>query len=523
MITPAPIQFIIFTLLMAFTSNVYADSLKSLLMPGPVIEAHAEYEQECDQCHDTSDKDKQGQLCMSCHEHENILDDLSNKTGFHGRLSAAEKTDCKHCHTEHVGRDAKIILLNASTFDHHKTDFPLKGQHVKVACDTCHKSDKKYHEAPANCYSCHKDDDVHKGKQGKKCEDCHSASNWKKTEFDHSKTDFELKGSHKKVSCSSCHLNKKYKDTPKTCFGCHQINDVHRSSYGKKCETCHVPSKWDKAKFDHKKTDFPLHGKHKKVTCISCHTPGNTKELPTKCYSCHKNDDSHKGRNGKKCSDCHTSSSWKKQKFNHDKKTDFPLLGKHKKLKCNQCHRGDLYNDELTTQCVDCHKKDDVHKGKQGEKCQNCHSETSWHDSFSFDHDLSQFPLIGMHAATQCEECHLTTAFSKTETDCNKCHAGDDVHKTRLGTDCGTCHNPNSWFTWIFDHEKDTSFKIDGAHDELGCYDCHKTGSDGKLEASEDCISCHRTDDIHNRQFGRQCNDCHSTDSFKDAVVGRQW
>ncbi len=94
-------------------------------MPGPVIEAHAEYEQECDQCHDTSDKDKQGQLCMSCHEHENILDDLSNKTGFHGRLSAAEKTDCKHCHTEHIGRDAKIIVLNASTFDHHKTDFPL--------------------------------------------------------------------------------------------------------------------------------------------------------------------------------------------------------------------------------------------------------------------------------------------------------------------------------------------------------------------------------------------------------------
>jgi len=520
-----PINLYIFMLIMVVTHGASADSLQSLLMPGPVIEGHAKYEQECDQCHDTSDKKGQARLCVQCHEHENILDDLSNKTGFHGRLPLSEKTDCKHCHSEHEGRNARIVLLNTSTFNHSKTDFILKGEHAKTSCDSCHKPRKKHSEAPAQCYSCHKDADVHKGEQGKKCGTCHDSSNWKKTKFDHSKTDFSLSGSHKKVSCSSCHLNKEYKDTPKTCFGCHQINDTHQGSFGKKCDSCHATSKWEKIHFNHnKKTDFPLYGKHKKASCNSCHTSGDLKkELPTQCYDCHKNDDSHKGQYGKKCKSCHTESSWTKQKFNHNKNTDFLLLGKHKKLKCNQCHQGHLYKDELTTHCNDCHKNDDIHKGKQGKQCDNCHNEKGWHNSVSFDHDLTPFPLIGMHTVTQCEECHLSTDYNKTESDCNQCHMDVDVHKTRLGTDCGSCHNPNSWETWLFSHDKSTNFKIDGAHDELGCYDCHRSQSDGKLKASKDCISCHRSDDIHNRQFGRQCGECHSTKSFKDININQQW
>ena len=136
-----------------------------------------------------------------------------------------------------------------------------------------------------------------------------------------------------------------------------------------------------------------------------------------------------------------------------------------------------------------------------------------------FDHDLTSFPLIGMHAATQCEECHLSNEYGATKSECNICHAGDDVHKTRLGTDCETCHTPNSWMIWFFDHDKDTKFKIDGAHKELGCYDCHRTKSKGKLNASKDCIYCHRSQDIHNRQFGRHCGDCHSTKTFKDVNI----
>ncbi len=243
------------------------------------------------------------------------------------------------------------------------------------------------------------------------------------------------------------------------------------------------------------------------------------KGLPTNCYSCHNNDDAHKGRNGNKCGDCHKPSSWGKQKFDHNKKTDFPLLGKHGKVSCNACHKGDIYKEELSTKCIDCHKKDDVHKGRQGKNCNSCHNEKGWNSNVIFDHDITDFPLIGIHAAAQCEECHLDTEFGTTPSGCNACHADDDVHKTRLGTDCETCHSPNSWFTWFFDHDRATRFAIDGAHEDLGCYDCHRTSSTGKLKASTDCITCHRSDDIHNRQFGGQCDDCHNTNSFKGTKI----
>ncbi|MCK4833267.1 MAG: cytochrome C [Gammaproteobacteria bacterium] len=518
---PVLIRLVIFILLLIPTSSVFADSLQSLLMPGAVIKAHEKYEQDCDQCHDTGNKERQGQLCVQCHAHENILDDLTDKKGFHGRLPSAAANDCKHCHTDHEGRNANIVLLNTATFDHAKTDFLLRGSHKKAACTACHKPEKKYAEAPAACYDCHKKSDIHDGKQGKKCGNCHKATNWKQTAFDHDKTDFPLKDAHKKTRCTACHINQKYKDTPKACISCHQINDTHRGSFGKKCDSCHTTKQWQKTRFDHnKKTDFPLFGKHKKASCNSCHSSGDLKKkLPKKCYGCHKNDDSHKGRYGKKCKNCHSSASWQKQKFDHSKASKFPLLGKHKKTTCNRCHKGELYKDKLKTACFDCHKKDDIHKGKQGKKCGSCHNAKGWHSNVLFDHDLSRFPLIGMHATTPCEECHLSAEYGSTESACNQCHASDDVHKTRLGTDCASCHNPNAWDAWLFDHDKASTFKIDGAHKKLGCYDCHQTTSNGKLQASKDCISCHRSRDIHNRLFGRQCGRCHSTKTFKDSNI----
>ncbi len=520
---PLIISLFIALVALSTTPAVKAESLKTLIMPGPVIKAHEKYEQDCDQCHDTSSKKKQGKLCVKCHDHENIANDLADSTGFHGRVPDSIRNNCKHCHSEHKGRDANIVLLNPSTFDHDKTDFLLKGLHKTTTCKACHEPDEKYSAAPHDCYSCHKKDDIHDGEQGKKCGDCHKASGWKQNAFDHSETDFPLKHAHKETSCASCHINQKYKDTPKECISCHQIQDVHRGGFGKKCETCHNEKEWEFISFDHdRETDFALLGKHKKAACNSCHDENDIKkELPDTCHGCHKNDDSHKGRYGKKCKDCHTSQSWQKHKFDHDKETDFSLHGKHRKTSCDLCHKGDMYEDKLETTCISCHKQDDIHKGEQGSKCNNCHNERGWAEEVLFDHDITSFPLIGMHAITPCEECHLSTEYSKTDSECNACHADDDEHKTRLGTDCETCHNPNSWNTWLFDHDKDTDFEIDGAHKELGCFDCHNRRTNGPIEASGECISCHRSQDVHGRMFGRRCDDCHKTSSFTDVNIKR--
>jgi hypothetical protein len=499
-----------------------AATLKSLLMPGPVIAGHEEFEQDCDSCHDTSDKAGQGRLCTACHAHENIRDDLGRQSGYHGRLSESARNDCKHCHTEHEGREAGIVLLNPSTFDHGQTDFPLLDKHLRTECGACHADGKRYSDTPDACYDCHSDSDVHKDKQGRDCGKCHSAKGWKQTRFDHEKTDFPLQGAHKTTACDACHIDRRYKDTPDTCISCHRIQNIHQDRYGDKCESCHSPKKWNEIRFNHDRdTRYKLTGRHRDTACKACHTSGNVYRTKTRtdCYNCHRNDDTHKGRNGDKCESCHGTSTWQKTLFDHDRETDFPLRGKHAETECTACHKGDLNRDKLKRACYACHRKDDAHKGKQGQKCGDCHNEKDWRDGVLFDHDLGRFPLIGMHAATPCEECHLSTVYSDTPSECNDCHSDEDVHKTKLGTNCELCHNPNSWNNWIFDHEKATRFKLDGAHAKLGCYDCHATKSSGPLQSSKDCLSCHRSQDRHNGLFGRDCGRCHGSDNFRDIKI----
>ena len=42
--------------------------IKSLVMPGKVIEGHAKYENECGRCHKSFSKESQNHLCRDCHE-----------------------------------------------------------------------------------------------------------------------------------------------------------------------------------------------------------------------------------------------------------------------------------------------------------------------------------------------------------------------------------------------------------------------------------------------------------------------
>jgi hypothetical protein len=507
-----------------FTARAAADTIESVLMPGQVIEGHAEFESDCQKCHVRFKKGAQSSLCLDCHE--DVARDAIRKQGYHGRITEQE---CRVCHTEHKGRAMNIAPLDEKKFDHNLTDFPLKGGHLgpKAKCGDCHAKGKKYRDAPSDCYACHQKDDKHKGKLGKACADCHVEKNWKETHFDHSKTKFPLTGKHRDVECKACHKDPSFKGAPLQCVACHKKDDDkkgHKGKFGDKCETCHTDRDWKQMRFDHNRdTKYPLKGKHRLTKCVACHTGFLYKEkTPTRCVACHKKDDDkkgHKGKFGDKCETCHVEKAWDISIFDHDKQTKYPLRGKHARTKCTACHTGFLYKEKTKTDCFSCHEKDDKHKGQQGKKCESCHNESDWKKT-RFDHGLTRFPLLGKHAKVECKECHPTPQFKDAKTECVACHEKDDKHKRRLGTLCETCHNATSWKSWDFDHDKRTNFKLDGAHKGLDCHACHTRPVTGRASLAGSCVSCHDGDDVHNGGFGRDCQRCHYTSSFKKIRPG---
>jgi hypothetical protein len=465
---------------------------------------------KCEDCHKKDKKYSEApSYCNDCHKKDD-----KHKGGL--------GTDCGKCH---VDKDWKTV-----EFNHDKTKFKLLGKHVDVKCDKCH-IDGKFKDTPMTCVACHKKDDdkAHKGKLGKECNKCHNEKDWKTTKFDHDKTNFKLLGKHEEVKCVKCHIDNKYKDTPKLCNSCHKKDDdkAHKGKFGPKCETCHTEKDWKEILFDHdKKTKFALLGKHRPpVKCTACHKGDLYKDkLEMTCVSCHQKEDdkAHKGKFGPKCEVCHDENVWKETVFNHDKKTKFPLLGKHRApLKCNACHKGDLYKDKLAMDCFSCHEKDDKHKGQEGKKCETCHGAESWTKT-TFDHQrMSKYPLLGRHILVACKKCHAGPTFKDAPKDCMGCHEKDDVHKRRLGTECEACHSTRSWQAWDFDHNK-TKFKLDGPHKKTAnkCYSCHSKPMDKKVVAPTACGACHDRDDVHNGNFGDRCDRCHDGNDWKQIKMG---
>ncbi|NIV53671.1 MAG: cytochrome C, partial [Gammaproteobacteria bacterium] len=190
-------------------------------------------------------------------------------------------------------------------------------------------------------------------------------------------------------------------------------------------------------------------------------------------------------------------------------------------LECHACHKGSAYDEQLDTGCVSCHRADDVHRGQEGEQCEQCHNESGWGAKVFFDHDLTHFPLIGLHATAPCEECHMGGTFKDAQLDCVECHEADDVHEAKLGPACEQCHNPNGWALWQFDHNTQTDFVLDGAHEGLECLACHTVPVRRKIRQSRVCASCHMQDDVHRGQYGRVCDRCHTTEEFAPAILNR--
>ncbi len=504
---------ILFILLLAiFFSRVppaYPFDLLKGVMPGEVASLHQKVEGNCLECHTIGQKiffDK----CLVCHKE--AKKDVEQKRGYHGKIDASK---CETCHDDHKGREFPLINFKKSEFEHQKTEFDLEGKHQKADCDKCHKK-PKYRETPRECSPCHLKEDKHKEALGKDCKECHNAKGWKEAKFDHGTTHFPLIGKHVTgkqgpVLCEKCHTPQNFKKTPKECVSCHEKEDKHKGSLGKSCENCHTAREWKEIKFDHSKSDFPLEGKHRDAKCDKCHLPEKKfKETPKACLSCHLKEDKHKGILGKKCETCHSAQTWKEQDFEHNQ-FEFKLIGIHKKVECLKCHKTTQPKEEPKL-CYGCHKKDDYHKEKLGQKCDRCHLIVEKWKEIKFDHSTTKYPLFGKHIPVSCNKCHAKEAY-KISSDCSSCHKKDDKHKGKLGDSCIQCHTENSWKEIDKFNHKKSDFQLEGKHIDTQCALCHKTQL--FKDTPKLCIDCHKKDDEHKGLFGKKCEACHTAKTWK--------
>lgn len=499
--------------------------------------------------------------CVSCHK----KDDIHH---FPGKWA---KEDCNACHLS-----ARSWTTDAH-FDHAKeTKYALEGAHARLQCATCHQPDPgkpprytwdKLKER--QCLACHKDH--HDGNlsphfQGGDCTRCHTQSDWRIRDFDHSVTGYKLRGRHGEISCIACHRQAagvagaglpspdfKFNGLSRDCIACHR--DYHQFGALKseilgslqECQVCHGERSWKPApRFDHgTDTRFPLTGGHVGVACFQCHV--HDKSAPSlriyhwaglkakTCELCHQSPHTHvfpPELLAKKCTDCHTASGWKvfpkkTGRFNHDTDTRFPLTGKHRMLTCVNCHRSGKnqvfrFPGEDKAFCVDCHEN--VHIGQfkppfVSQACSDCHTTEGFVHRLPFKHDATGFPLKGQHATLQCAACHASTHVpfpnrpgqpkhqfllpGVTTRDCDTCHR--DPHEGTKGPNCSACHTEESWHRILDFHR---NFRLVGVHTQMGCANCH--GDWHSLSGmSQTCIFCHQKDDVHNHTLPR-CERCHT-------------
>jgi hypothetical protein len=208
--------------------------------------------------------------------------------------------------------------------------------------------------------------------------------------------------------------------------------------------------------------------------------------------------------------------------FDHDS-TGFPLQGRHRDVACRDCHDDPAFN-RVGTACADCHV--DAHRGRQGPACETCHSPEDWLDrrDMKTRHDGTALPLVGAHAAVDCDACHagpVTSQYVGTPSDCYACHADTWAATTNpphaesgFGTDCIRCHGVYSTGWSGGDYRHPASFPLTGGHALPACAECH---TDGFAGTPSECVACHQADydrttepDHRLALFPTDCRVCHT-------------
>jgi len=209
----------------------------------------------------------------------------------------------------------------------------------------------------------------------------------------------------------------------------------------------------------------------------------------------------------------------------------------HEKVACAECHTKPVFTN-VGKNCEDCHA--DVHQRKMGTNCAECHTVQGWNIATQQvkDHQ-NRFPLLGAHAAVQCEDCHKGAAvgqFLGLSTACISCHQTDFQKTTNpnhvsasFPQTCETCHTFDSWLGAKFDHST-TGFLLTNGHANVPCASCHINNNYNLQIAPTDCgnSQCHLTtwQNTSNPKHSASpntfpvatCATCHNTVSWLSAI-----
>ncbi len=426
-----------------------------------------------------------GLECAKCHQPKNQRSRVTAlvKKKDHTKSWMGLETDCAACHADfhrgQLGKDcahchSDLGWKPAGGFDHAKTDYPLTGKHLPLACEKCHLMPQfaTAHDAKGallaqwkplphrDCTPCHKD--PHNGRFQKNCASCHRTESFASIDpkgFDHEKTRYPLRGKHASVTCAKCHDPKTaWGQKPKfaACTDCHKDAHAGTATLAGKvvdCASCHSVAGFDKPTYtlaSHQTSAYPLQGRHATTDCVLCHSqqPESTvarygtarmllRPAYARCVDCHR--DPHDGRfaaggaraRAKECLACHTASAFRPSLLDPSlhAQTTFPLEGGHRATPCVACHA------EL--------------KAAPTPSTLAAAARTAR-------------PLRFAQARSACIECHTDI------------HAGQFVPRKDKGA-CQGCHTTDHFVpAERFVHNRDAAFKLDGAHARVACAGCHR-------------------------------------------------
>lgn len=362
------------------------------------VNSHAEIKGQCRACHAIPwNSDSMTTRCLGCHIQ--IQSELADTATLHGALVDSLKNDnCLTCHTEHLGPNGILTLLEDFNFPHDATGFSLLAHaahpdDTPFVCADCHSSDLTRLDQDI-CANCHLSlDEVYLNRHiaafGQDCLACHDGVDIF-SNFSHDLTRFALSGKHAEANCLDCHKGnisrQQLQATPTDCASCHSEDDAHQGEFGAICGECHSTDGWLPATFDHNRTDFPLTGAHQNISCDSCHAGSIHKGTPSQCGACHAEPTFHAGLFEADCATCHTTSAW--LPVNYTEPHTFPL-GHGEANSCRDCHASAL----SAWTCYTCHDQAEILQEHSEEgindfnDCMRCHPDGREGDEGSKDED----------------------------------------------------------------------------------------------------------------------------------------